>query len=75
MNRETALAPLGSNQGRFKFTAGIFVRGSIRQFIVARGLDYYEEKGFLESLFVVKGPVHQIQTTYKEIQLAFPDTE
>ena len=60
MNRQEALAPLGKGEGRFPVTSGALVRGSIRKAAMMVMVDFYEEKGLLESIFIFRGPQDRI---------------
>ena len=60
MNRSEALSPLNAGEARFPVTAGIGIRGQIRQAAVRLGVDYYEEKGWLESTFIMRGPSDKV---------------
>ena len=64
MNRAEAFAPLDEGEARFPVTSGVLVRGSVRRAAVAAMVDFYEEKGFLESTFVFRGPEHKIRALY-----------
>lgn len=55
MTRSEALAPLKAGEGRFKGHAGALTRGQVRRAALAYNVDYYENKGFLESNFVFRG--------------------
>lgn len=61
MTRSEALAPLKSGEGRFKGNGGALIRRMIRRAALAYNVDYYEDKGFLESDFVFKGPVENVK--------------
>ena len=60
MTRDQALAPLGKNEGRFPITSGALVRGRVRMLLTFQMMDYYEEKSFLESTFIVRGPADKV---------------
>jgi hypothetical protein len=60
MNRSQALAPLRAGEGRLPCTAGVIIRGQIRQAAVRLGVDYYEEKGWLESTFILRGEANRV---------------
>lgn len=55
MNRSQALAPLAQTEDRFQVSAGLVIRGEVRRASVRCGIDFYEEKGWFESLFVFRG--------------------
>lgn len=64
MDRTQALAPLNTGEGRFTLTAGALLRGIVRKASIKAGVDYYEEKGFLESVFVIRGSSDRIITLH-----------
>lgn len=64
MNRSEALAPLNDDEGRFHLTAGLIYRGAIRKAALKARVDFFEEKGFLESVFVFRGPKLNTQALY-----------
>ena len=64
MNRSEAYAPLGKNEGRFPVTAGAFVRGRVRKAATMAMVDYYEEKGWLESAFIFRGPAEKVKVLH-----------
>lgn len=55
-----ARAPLNSGEARFKVTAGFGVRGALRRAVIAAECDYFEQKNWLDSLFIVRGPMKQM---------------
>lgn len=60
MDRSQALSPLKAGEGRILCTAGVIIRGQIRQAAIRCGVDYYEEKGWLESTFILRGPADRV---------------
>lgn len=54
MDRVTAFATLKHGEARFKIEAGCLMRGSIRRLAAQYCVDFYEEKGWLESVFVFR---------------------
>ena len=68
MTRSEALAPLASGEARVPVTAGIAVRGIVRRAALTFGVDYYEEKGWLESTFVLRGPADQLRRMKKYLE-------
>lgn len=60
MDRSQALSPLKTGEGRFTMTAGLAIRGQIRQVAVQLGVDYYEERGWFESTLVLRGPADRV---------------
>ena len=44
-----------------RFTSGALVRGSIRRACMLLDLDYREDKGWLDSYFMVSGPADKVQ--------------
>lgn len=73
MNRSEALAPLKAGEARMPCTAGLAIRGQIRQAAVRMGVDYYEEKGWFESTFILRGPADRVSKLHKAIVAAFGD--
>jgi 2-C-methyl-D-erythritol 4-phosphate cytidylyltransferase len=60
MNRSQALAPLKAGEARLPCTVGAILRGQVRQASVRMGVDYYEEKGWLESTFILRGEANRV---------------
>lgn len=73
MNRSEALTALNAGEGRFNLTAGMAIRGQIRRAALMYGVDYYEEKGWFESIFVVRGHANKIINFKNAIEAAFGD--
>ncbi len=73
MNRSEALTPLNAGEGRFNLTAGMAVRGQIRRAALMYGVDFYEEKGWLESVFVLRGPAKKVISLKNALESAFGD--
>lgn len=73
MTRSEALSVLNAGEGRFNLTAGMAIRGQIRRAALMYGVDYYEEKGWFESLFVMRGPAKKIINLKNAIEAAFGD--
>jgi hypothetical protein len=48
----------------FSFTSGALIRGQMRRAMMSLGLDYKEEKGWLDSYFVVSGPQSKVGRFY-----------
>jgi hypothetical protein len=71
MNRSEAMAPLGKNEGRFPATIGMIYRGMVRKAATRAMVDFYEEKGFFESVFIFRGPVDRIQTLHNFFKVNF----
>lgn len=61
MNRSEALAPIMPGQGTFPMIAGALFRGRIRRAALNYNVDYYEDKGLLDSKFIFRGPSSNIQ--------------
>lgn len=68
MTRSDALAPLNKGEGSFNLTAGVGIRGEIRRGAIRYGVDFYEEKGWLESIFVFRGPADQLRQFYNALK-------
>lgn len=60
MTRSEALAPLKAGEARLPCTVGAILRSQVRQAAVRFGVDYYEEKGWLESTFILRGPAERV---------------
>lgn len=73
MNRSQAIAPLKAGEGRFQVTAGLAIRGQIRSLCDQLLLDYYENKGWFESSFIVRGPANNIVRAKNLLDQAFGD--
>lgn len=73
MNRNEALTPLKTGEGRFNVTAGIAIRGQVRRAAMAYYVDFYEEKGWFESTFVLRGPAKNIISLKNALEAAFGD--
>lgn len=73
MNRSEALAPLKAGEARVPCTAGLAIRGQIRRAAVRYGVDYYEERGWLESVFILRGDAERVKALHKAITAAFGD--
>lgn len=73
MNRSEALAPLKAGEARMPCTAGMAIRGQIRQAAVRMGVDYYEEKGWFESTFILRGPADRVKKLYGLLEQHFGD--
>lgn len=73
MNRREALAPLQPGEGRVHCTAGMVVRGQLRQASVRMGVDYYEEKGWFESTFILRGRADRVIKLKRLLEQHFGD--
>lgn len=73
MNRSEALAPLGPGEGRIPISAGVVIRGQIRKAALMCGVDYYEEKGWFESTFILRGPAERVIKLKRLIEQHFGD--
>lgn len=73
MNRSEALAPLKAGEARMPCTAGLAIRGEIRRGALLHGVDYYEEKGWFESTFILRGPADRVKALHTAIVAAFGD--
>lgn len=73
MNRSEALAPLKAGEARLPCTAGIAIRGQIRKAALRMGVDYYEEKGWLESTFILRGPADRVIKLKRLLEQHFGD--
>lgn len=73
MTRSEALAPLNKGEGRFHVTAGMAIRGAVRRGALRYGVDYYEERGWFDSAFVVRGDAGSIIQFKAALDQAFGD--
>lgn len=73
MTRSEALAPLKAGEGRVNLTAGIAIRGAIRRGAINYGVDYYEEKGWLESVFILRGRAERVMQFKNAVEQTFGD--
>lgn len=73
MTRSEALAPLKAGEGRFNLTAGMAIRGAVRRGALRYGVDYYEEKGWLDSVFIIRGDAGRIIKFKAALEQAFGD--
>lgn len=73
MTRNEALAPLEKGEARVNLTAGLAIRGAIRRGAINYGVNYYEEKGWLESVFVLRGEANRVIQLKKAIEQTFGD--
>ena len=73
MNRSEALAPLKAGEARMPCTAGLAIRGEIRRGALLYGVDFYEERGWFESTFILRGPADRVNKLHKAIVAAFGD--
>jgi hypothetical protein len=48
----------------FGFISGAIVRGQMRRAMMSLGLDFKEEKGWLDSYFLVSGPPDKLRQFY-----------
>lgn len=71
MNRSEAYAPLGKGEGRFPMTAGALVRGQVRKAAAMAMVDFYEEKGWLESAFIFRGPADKVVALHNWLRANF----
>lgn len=73
MTRSEALAPLKAGEGRFNLTAGMAIRGSVRRGALAYGVDFYEEKGWLDSVFIFRGDASRVTSFMSALKQTFGD--
>jgi hypothetical protein len=55
-----AHSPLGPNEARFQMEAGALLRGEVRRGASTYGVDWFEQKGWFDSLFIFRGPVENM---------------
>jgi hypothetical protein len=68
MTRSEAIAPLNPGEARFPVEVGLLTRGTVRRVCAMQCVDFYEEKGLLESTFIVRGPIARVQATLKALK-------
>lgn len=73
MNRSEAFAPLGHKEARFPMSAGALIRGQIRKAATMAMVDFYEEKGFLESQFIFRGQEDRVRRLFNFFKVNFDD--
>lgn len=59
-----AQAPLQAGEARFHATAGLILRGTLRRGASQCGVDWFEQKGWLDSYFVFRGPAEQVRRLF-----------
>lgn len=75
MNRSEALTPLKAGEGYVPVTAGVVIRGQLRKAALLSGIDYYEDKDWLESTFIFRGPADKLMRFYKWAKQNFGDED
>jgi hypothetical protein len=55
-----AHAPLGQGEARFQMEVGALLRGEVRRGAATYGVDWFEQKGWFDSLFIFRGPVENM---------------
>lgn len=60
MTRSEALAPLKTGEARLPANIGLINRAAIRRLALFYGVNYYEEKGWLTSTFIFRGPADRV---------------
>lgn len=73
MDRVQSLSKLNAGEGRVRMTAGAVVRGQVRRAALMYGVDFYEEKGWFESAFILRGPARQVMNLKKALETALGD--
>ena len=73
MTRGEALAPLKTGEGRMNLTVGLIIRGAVRRGAISYGIDYYEEKGWLDSVFILRGPAERMLQFKTAVEQAIGD--
>ena len=73
MTRDEAYKPLKANEASFPMSVGAFYRGTIRQEALLHNIDYYEEKGFLTSVFLFKAEKTKLIKFYEYTKLNYKD--
>lgn len=53
--------------GRAVFVAGLLCRRWLRRELLAAGLEFKEDKGLLDSLFIVSGPESVLRTIKRNV--------
>jgi hypothetical protein len=53
-----------------EFTVGLVLRRGFRRLLRSRGLQFTEDKGWLDSQFIVSGPGNEIGRLYDFVQRA-----
>lgn len=73
MTRSEAIEPLKAGEGRFHLNAGMAIRGAVRRGALRYGLDYYEEKGWFDSAFIIRGDAGRIVQFKAALEQTFGD--
>ncbi|MBD80461.1 MAG: hypothetical protein CL840_16210 [Crocinitomicaceae bacterium] len=55
-------------EARLTFTAGVLFRRQVRRELIRVGLDFGEDKGWLDSQFVVRGDYAQVKAVQAVLQ-------
>jgi hypothetical protein len=55
-----AQAPLGPGEARFTLELGVLIRGEVRRGAARHGVDWFEQKNWLDSFFVFRGPADRM---------------
>lgn len=58
----------------YELYAGLAVRNQVRRYLLRRGTDFKEDKGWIDSRFYIKCSSDEIQEIYKDIARAYPPT-
>ena len=71
MDRNQAQAPLKEGEARIPCTVGLVGRGQVRRAAIMSGVDYYEEKGWLSSTFILRGEANRVITLVEQLEQHF----
>jgi hypothetical protein len=55
-----AQAPLGPGEARFTLEIGVLIRGEVRRGATRHGVDWFEQKNWLDSYFIFRGPADDV---------------
>lgn len=57
---QQAHAPLGPGEGRFNLEIGALLRGEVRRGAARHGVDWFEQKNWLDSFFIFRGAADDV---------------
>jgi hypothetical protein len=63
-----AQAPLGPGEARFTLELGALIRGEVRRGAARHGVDWFEQKNWLDSFFVFRGPAENLLRFHAAVQ-------
>lgn len=67
---QQAKAPLGPGEGRFSAEVGAIGRGDVRRMAAEIGVDWFEQKNWLTSYFIFRGPAATMLLFHERVRAA-----